>query len=622
MKQAVISARQVLRHILPLGIGAACCWALYNQLSDIDFATLWSAFTQVKPVQWILALVATALSFLAVARYDVIGHRHFQTGVSEKRATMTGATAIALGQTLGAGAIVGGFVRWRLLPDLGVVKAAKVTAFVTLSFMVAWAIVTATATVFLPISYVPVSVPIIVLTLSIGILVFAFFKPVLHRAGHRLELPTIKAMLSMLVLCIIDTFFAAVALWVLFPGVIDLSLMHLFPIYLVALGAAVLSGTPGGVGPFELTLLALMPFAPEAELMAAILAFRVVYYAIPAILGGVTLLRPMMKVAQQNSADQSYSDLDQTLRKQSARAELAVVRQNGGAILECEGGTFGVVRTGQTLTSIFDPVHAHADFTAHLRSIARKQNRIICKYKISARHALKARKAGWTVLHVSDEAMVAPLEHGLEGSSYRQLRRKLRTAEKAGVSVVEQNTGLPFADMKAISEAWEDRNGGAKGLSMGQFEEDYIQRQRVFLAWKDEQLVGFVTFHATAHEWCLDLMRILPGAPDGTMHQLVNTAIEAAAEENVPQLSLAAAPVRPPEGNGLEARMRQTFFAKAGGKGLRQFKDCFNPRWKPLYMAAPGRTQLMIAAVDLIHAIKNARPVCSKQREALRVPAY
>ena len=68
----------------------------------------------VKPWQWLLALVATGISFWAIARYDVIAHRHFRTGVSDRRATITGATSIAVGQTTGAGAVVGAFIRWRM----------------------------------------------------------------------------------------------------------------------------------------------------------------------------------------------------------------------------------------------------------------------------------------------------------------------------------------------------------------------------------------------------------------------------------------------------------------------------------------------------------------------------
>ena len=622
MKQAMKNAPKFARHIIPFGIGAACLWALNNQLSDIDFGTLWASVKSVSPMQWGLALLFTAISFFAVARYDVVAHRHFQTGISGRRATITGGSAVALGQTLGMGAVVGGFVRWRMLSGLGVVKAAKITAFVTLCFMASWAIVTSAAIVVAPMADIPLSVPMCALAIAMGLMAMSFFKPSVTYKGKSIELPTVKAMVAMLVLCLIDTLFAAATLWVLLPsGVIDLTVAQLFPIYMLALGAALLSGTPGGVGPFELTLLALLPFAPEAELMAAILAFRVVYYAIPAIVGGVTLLRPMASGVEAFDNEREFSCLDKTLTTETARAELGVVRQNGGAIVNLKSGTCGVVRTGQTLTSIFDPVHHGEDLTKHLRAFAREQNRIVCKYKITAPHAIKARKAGWAVLRVSDEAMVDPAGHTMEGSAYRQLRRKLKKAEKEGIQVVEQSTGLPFADMKRVSEAWESRNGGAKGLSMGQFEEDYVQRQRIFLAYQGEELVGFVTFHTTGHEWALDLMRIAPGAPDGTMHLMVNNAILKAREEEIPQLSLAAAPVLPKDNTSIEGRMRTKYFDKAGGKGLRQFKDCFNPKWQPLYMAAPGPAQLVIAAIDLIRSIKNARPAEKPQMQALTVAA-
>ncbi len=148
---------------------------------------------------------------------------------------------------------------------------------------------------------------------------------------------------------------------------------------------------------------------------------------------------------------------------------------------------------------------------------------------------------------------------------------------------------------------------------MGQFEESYVTHQRVFLAYLDDVLVGFVTFHTTRHEWCLDLMRVTPDAPDGTMHQLVHIAIEAAKDVDVPCLSLAAAPAGPVRHGKVESWMRKIFFVKAGGAGLRQFKACFNPRWQPLYMAAPSWTQLTFAAMDLIRSVNRAEPLRTPQ---------
>ncbi|CUJ25906.1 Phosphatidylglycerol lysyltransferase [Cognatishimia activa] len=609
MGQAIRRTRTVLRHTIPIGIGIVCCWALYNQLQHIDFAQLWGAVMAVSLWQWALAFAATGVSFWAVARYDVIAHRHFRTGVSDRRATLTGAAAISVGQTTGAGAVVGAFIRWRMQPGLGLVKSAKITAFVTLAFLASWAAITSIAVLILPAADIPLAIPCSVLAILTGLAGIAFLNPVLKRAGQDVEMPTLPAMGALLGFCLLDVAAAALAFWILVPAGVDISFAALFPIYLIALGAAILSGTPGGVGPFELTVLAMLPHFPEMELMAAILAFRMVYYAIPAAIGGIMVLRPIARGAD-GWAESVNGCIDTALTNKSARAELGVVRQNGGSILHCTAGACGVVRTGQTLTTIFDPVIGDSsDLAAPLKRIAREQNRVVCKYKISRRHALRARREGWTVLHVSDEALIVPSDHALEGSKYRQLRRKLRQAEKAGVQIAIAKDTLPFEDMAQISEAWEARNGGARGLSMGQFEASYVSGQAVFLAYLGEQLIGFVSFHKTSHEWCLDLMRATDDAPDGTMHLLVQTAIEAAKHENVSCVSLAAAPAGAlTHHNWLEKSLRRNFFTKAGGPGLRQFKACFNPRWQPLYMAAPGPAQLALAAVDLIRSVKRASP--------------
>ena len=46
-----------------------------------------------------------------------------------------------------------------------------------------------------------------------------------------------------------------------------------------------LSGAPGGVGPFELVLFSLLPSVPTPDLIAGIVVFRALYYAGPALIG-------------------------------------------------------------------------------------------------------------------------------------------------------------------------------------------------------------------------------------------------------------------------------------------------------------------------------------------------
>ena len=99
-------------------------------------------------------------------------------------------------------------------------------------------------------------------------------------------------------------------------------------------------------------------------------------------------------------------------------------------------------------------------------------------------------------------------------------------------------------------------------------------------------------------------------------------AIEKAAENDVPCVSLAAAPAGALSGHSaLEKRLRTLFFAKAGGHGLRQFKASFNPRWQPLYMAAPGWTSLALAAAELWRLVHRP-PVLEGETDANWISAH
>ena len=82
---------------------------------------------------------------------------------------------------------------------------------------------------------------------------------------------------------LVHTVAMAGVIYVLLPSSPDISFIAFLPIILLALGAALLSTTPRGVGPFELMMLGLLPQFPASEVLGSILAFRIVYYVIHAL---------------------------------------------------------------------------------------------------------------------------------------------------------------------------------------------------------------------------------------------------------------------------------------------------------------------------------------------------
>jgi phosphatidylglycerol lysyltransferase len=294
------------------------------------------------------------------------------------------------------------------------------------------------------------------------------------------------------------------------------------------------------------------------------------------------------------------------------RAEANLLRQADKILLRAPSGSGSLLAAerGQALIALGDPL-----FTTNTPALiedfkhtAETQNRLPFLYKISGRSAVAARKMGFTVTPVSNEAWLRPVAFDLTTSTHRQLRRKLRKAEKAGITIKplhrHADMHLAMGEMTRVAQEWAAAHGGERGFTMGIFEPAYVQTQQCFLAYQDQKLVAFATFSTVAREWTLDLMRHGADLPDGTMHSLIVEAIAAANHADVPRLSLASVPWRPALCAPRLIQGFRGYFARAsGGSGLAQFKNSFAPQWEVLYMAAPTRFTLLLGAFDVLRSV-------------------
>lgn len=569
------------RFLGPVAVAGMCLWLLSHQMQGMSLSAISQSLALVSPVNWLMALAATVISFWSLGRYDAVAHRHLQTRIPTAQAHRAGMAAIAFSQTIGFGLFSGSFARWRLTPGLSPVLAFQVTLFVTISFFVALGAL-------LSISFLAFAGPSALggfgLVGFCALLALAFAHPRFHLLGRNLTLPPVPAILAICFWAAIDTLSASSALYFLMPEALSLSWDIVVPVYLMALGAALISGAPGGVGPFELTALALLPGSDMTGILAGIIAFRLIYFALPAVVSGLWLLWPPR--VMQLVAPPRLSNLD-PLSFPAARAETGVLRQSDGGVLDQR---LALVQTPQTLTALFDPLTGHmAEALAVLDHSAKASNRVACIYKCNGQSAVNCRRAGWPVLRIARDAILDPQQFDLAGAPRRQLRRKLGQAERAAVVVTPANAGLPLDEMAEIDMDWQARNGRAKGLTMGRFQTNYLQDQRVYLAWQHDRLCAYVSFHTSHREWALDLMRSDDTAADGTMHALIVAAMADARRSAVHRLSLSAVP--------------DHRFAKGFGTGLHRFKSAFAPKWEPRYMAAPSHAALALALADLIRTV-------------------
>lgn len=579
------------RLALTIGLAGLFLTLLVQRFQGVDAGLVLRLLNQVGLLPWLGAGLASWVSFRAVAGYDRGLHRHLATGIAAGRAGRAGFAAIAIGQTVGIGVISGALVRWRMLPDLGLAGALRLSLMVALSFLLAWGAVCAVVLMLFPVAGLRWIAPLVLLGL------------LLASAGGLLWprpwMPNLITQGRLLALAAVDCTAAGLALWLLVPG--DVGFAAFLPAFLLALGAGLLSGAPAGLGAFEIVLVTLLPQVGPAGLLAGILAWRLVYFALPAGIGaGVALLaRP-----------EPRSCATTTITPPEI-AEVGLAAQ-GEFFVHPAGAVVGRTRHGLVALS------AVADL-AGFRAVAVAEGRWPVLYKVGPRRAAAARAAGLVVLPVAREAWLSPQAFRLDVPARAGLRRKLRKAAAAGVVAVPE-PWPDWTELASVNVAWVLARGGEHGFSMGRFDPAYLAGQRVVVARQRGRVVGFASFHTailqTEEVWTLDLLRPDPDAPDGTAQALILAALGAAREAGVVRLSLAAVPVGcDPAARGVVAGLGRRC-APGAMAGLFQFKEGFAPDWQRLYIAGPSLFALALVGWEIWNRVRHPPPLAKMSRTA------
>ncbi|NOX73341.1 MAG: DUF2156 domain-containing protein [Alphaproteobacteria bacterium] len=620
----VVAGRPYARNLPVLAIGLWFAWLLVGRLQDYDLVAVRTALNQISAWQWLGAGLATAISFAAVAGYDVVTLRALGFRVSRRRALRAGFVATSLAQLVGLGLASGALARWRMLDParLSLWQASVLTIAVTTGFLAAAGVFTAVAALlWLPMPMLWALIAGAVL-LGFGAMIgLSILRPRWIILGRQLAWPKLKTIMQISGLCVIDMGFAALAFWLLFPADVGISLLTLLPVFLLATGVGILSGVPGGVGPFELTCLAFLPLEGQAPLLAAIFGFRLVYYLLPGVLGFALLAQTEWQGRGRDAPDlydapgrRRSANVVAGLTNRAARAEARLIDTDefDWLLHPTRAAYLLVSEAGNSLIALSDPVGVPAcwgDLMQNLKAEAQARNLTPVLYKIGAGAAQCARDAGLKTYLIGQEAWLDPQTFTTEGRAKRSLRRKLKVvaAQRLRIEPCDADI-LPLGQMQAVSDEWAARRGGARGFSMGRFRQNSADQHRFYLAWQGGRLLGFIGLWQTDQEVALDLMRTADAAPCGTMHALVHGAIKDAALRDCRRFSLASVPF-----SGLEAAVNaperfchwlyQTQSARHGGQGLYQFKQSFRPNWEPRYLASTGAFCAAIAGIDISRRI-------------------
>lgn len=572
------------RNGFPAAVLVICSVLLWNKLGEMDMALVRASLGAVAPSQWILAAIATWGSFWAIGHYDAVWHRIMGTAVPANTARLAAMKAIAIAQIIGFGAVTASLIRWRLMPQLTLWQATRLSAAVTLTFSLCWAIIGVLAIWWLGQAAFGFSILPMVAVLGVVLMAAEFIRRRwLPQLSHR-------DIVRLLGWTAADLVLAALALYVLLPDDIGLSLATVMAAYVIALGAGLVSNTPGGAGAFDLMLLGLLPLDAPEPLVAALVAFRLIYYALPAALAVISLAQP---------ARTALSD------RLALPAQWGLAQQSGA--LRRVGAIRLFVKNLPGVAAVLGPVPCDATVLKSLRRSSLLRAQIPALYNCRPEIAAFARKAGWHVRRTTIEAVINPTTWMPGGSDKRALRRKLRQADAAGVYITPAGADLPLPEMTTIAGHWAQARGGEMGATIGRYCPTYVSGQKVFLIWQADLLVGFISFHQGRDGWMLDLIRHDASTPTGAIHKAIAAAIAEAAAQGVTRLSLATVPD--------PAHTPTKWWQQKAG--LIQFKNSFGAEWQPRYHAAP--TALGFWLSGLIIGLAVHRPVATLPMKAARI---
>jgi uncharacterized membrane protein YbhN (UPF0104 family) len=277
-------------------IAALSVFVLTRTLTNVDINALRGAIAATSADQITAAGLLTALSFLALTGYDGLALRQLRLKVPYRTTALASFTSYAISFTLGFPLITAGTVRYWIYSQAGLTasKVASLTVIAGVTFWLGMALVigVSLATEGHTISTLNHLDPRINRLMGFGVIAalgayLVWVSKGTRRTkiqGLRLELPGLGVTLGQVVLGVVDLCSAAGVLYVLLPSHRLIDFFTFAAAYVFACILGIASNAPGGIGVFEAAILKVVPVSSEAELLASLLLFRVIYYFIPFVL--------------------------------------------------------------------------------------------------------------------------------------------------------------------------------------------------------------------------------------------------------------------------------------------------------------------------------------------------
>ncbi|WCB47930.1 lysylphosphatidylglycerol synthetase family protein [Nitratidesulfovibrio vulgaris] len=312
------------RHLRSLGsfvvlcIFAGAAWLLYHEVRKYHLADIRQSIELIPDLRLLASFGLMIVNYLILVGYDALALKAIGRPLPLGKTALVSFVGCACSYNFGA-LLGGSSVRYRFYSAWGftIPDVVRLVLMLAVTFWVGALGLAGLSFVIEPLPLPPgLGLPIddvrplgfALLAATTGYLLLTFFvrKP-LHFFGREFALPCPKIAFAQTLTACADLVAAAGCLYMLMPSDLGLDFLTFLAVYLLATVVVVLTHVPGGAGVFELVILSLSQTTHPQAVIAALLAFRVIYYLLPLLFAALLLAGYEVQV-RRHQAEKAFRD--------------------------------------------------------------------------------------------------------------------------------------------------------------------------------------------------------------------------------------------------------------------------------------------------------------------------
>ena len=284
--------------LLGLGLIIGAVFVLQRQLDEYSYSDVVRQLQSTPLSSVALALLLTAGAYGILVGYDTLALAYVGHSPPLRKIALGSFVAYSMSHSLGFHMITSGSIRYRFWSSWGLPNAdiARALGLASSSFLLGMLLISGVVLIFEPphslaLLHLPTLPLRIVGALILGGLLWFFLwmkftRPPFRLFGAEVMLPRVRFTMGHVLIAASDWLMAASVAYVLMPAGHGVGLLHFVGVFLFALLVAAIGHVPGGVGVFEVLVVAMMePYVAPPAVLGSLILYRIVYYVIPFVLG-------------------------------------------------------------------------------------------------------------------------------------------------------------------------------------------------------------------------------------------------------------------------------------------------------------------------------------------------